>query len=77
MPGIAEQSQEPFAVRALSPTFGAEIIGVDLSEPMPDAVFDRIYEAFLRISCCCFRASAWSPASRWRSPGASARSRSM
>ena len=42
-------------MRELSPTFGAEIIGVDLAAPMSDAFFDRIYEAFLRHQLLLFR----------------------
>ena len=55
MLSVAEPSQNVLEVRALSPTFGAEIIGVDLAELMTDALFDRIYEAFLRHQLLLFR----------------------
>ena len=55
MLSVAEPSQDALEVRALSPTFGAEIIGVDLAEPIIDALFDRIYEAFLRHQLLLFR----------------------
>jgi len=55
MLSVAEGSQEALEVRALSPTFGAEIVGVDLAEPMPDPLFDRIYDAFLRHQLLLFR----------------------
>lgn len=37
----------PIDVRPVSGTIGAEIFGVDLSEPLADAVFDVIHRAFL------------------------------
>jgi taurine dioxygenase len=55
MASVAESSWESFEVRELSPTFGAEIIGVDLAAPMSDAYFDWIYEAFLRHQLLLFR----------------------
>ena len=55
MASVAEPSRESFEVRELSPTLGAEIIGVDLAAPMSDAFFDRIYEAFLRHQLLLFR----------------------
>ena len=55
MLSVAEPSQDALEVRALSPTFGAEIVGVDLAEPMPDPLFDRIYDAFLGHQLLLFR----------------------
>jgi taurine dioxygenase len=55
MASVAEPSRESFELRALCPTFGAEIIGVDLAAPMADALFDRIYEAFLGHQLLLFR----------------------
>jgi taurine dioxygenase len=48
-------------LRALSPTFGAELLGVDLAAPMADAFFDRIYEAFLRHQLLLFRDQQFEP----------------
>jgi taurine dioxygenase len=55
MLSVAERGQESFELRALSPTFGVEILGVDLAQPMADAFFDRIYEAFLSHQLLLFR----------------------
>jgi alpha-ketoglutarate-dependent taurine dioxygenase len=55
MLSVAEPSQDALEVRELSPTFGVEILGVDLSAPMADAFFDRIYDAFLRHQLLLFR----------------------
>jgi len=54
MPSTAEPG-EALEVRALAPTFGAEIVGVDLAAPMPDPLFDRIYDAFLGHQLLLFR----------------------
>ncbi len=45
----------PFRVRPLTPALGAEIIGVDLSQPVDEAVFASIYGAFLTHQVLLFR----------------------
>ena len=55
MLSVAERSRDVLEVRELTPTFGVEILGVDLAEPMSDALFDRVYEAFLRHQLLLFR----------------------
>ena len=55
MSSVAEVSQDALELRALSPTLGVEVQGVDLAEPMTDAVFDRIYDAFLAHQLLLFR----------------------
>ena len=55
MLSVAEPSQDALEVRELSPTFGVEMLGVDLSARMADAFFDRIYDAFLRHQLLLFR----------------------
>jgi alpha-ketoglutarate-dependent taurine dioxygenase len=55
MLNVAEKSEDALEVRALSATFGVELLGVALSKPMTDALFDRIYEAFLRHQLLLFR----------------------
>jgi alpha-ketoglutarate-dependent taurine dioxygenase len=55
MLNAVETTQEGFELRRLSPTFGVEIRGVDLAQPMTDALFDRIYEAFLSDQLLLFR----------------------
>jgi alpha-ketoglutarate-dependent taurine dioxygenase len=62
MLSVTEPGQEPFALRELSPTFGVEILGVDLAEPMADAFFDRIYDAFLCHQLLLFRDQHFEPA---------------
>ncbi|MGH6898609.1 MAG: TauD/TfdA dioxygenase family protein [Geminicoccaceae bacterium] len=61
MGSVAEPSEDALEVRALSPTFGAEIVGVDLAEPMSDAFFDRIYDAFLGHQLLLFRGQHFEP----------------
>ena len=55
MSSAAAPNQTALEARQLSPTFGVEILGVDLSKPLSDAFFDRIYEAFLRHQLLLFR----------------------
>lgn len=47
-------------IRPLSPALGAEIVGVDLSDPLSDAVFNRILEAWHRHLVLLFRGQALS-----------------
>jgi taurine dioxygenase len=61
MANVAEASQAVLEVRQLSPTFGIEILGVDLAEPMSDAFFDRIYDGFLRHQLLLFRGQQLEP----------------
>jgi taurine dioxygenase len=61
MSSIAEPSQAALEVRQLSPTFGVEILDVDLAKPMTDAFFEQIYEAFLRHQLLLFRAQRLEP----------------
>ena len=44
----------PFATRPLTPNLGAEISGIALAEDIGDAVFDAIYQAFLRYQVLLF-----------------------
>ena len=55
MSSVDEGSQDALELRALSPTLGVEVQGVDLAEPMTDAIFDRIYDAFLAHQLLLFR----------------------
>jgi hypothetical protein len=64
MLSAAKATQDALEVRALSATFGVEILGINLSSPMADAFFDRIYEAFLGISSCCSANNISRPAIR-------------
>jgi taurine dioxygenase len=44
-----------FTVRKLSPVLGAEVIGLDLSQPLPEADFLRVRRAFEEHSVLVFR----------------------
>ena len=55
MPSVAEPSRGALEVRVLCPTFAAEITSVDLAAPITDALFDRIYDAFLAHQLLLFR----------------------
>jgi taurine dioxygenase len=46
--GTPAPSSLPFQARPLSPALGAELIGLDLSAPMSDDVFDSVREAWHR-----------------------------
>jgi taurine dioxygenase len=41
-----DQSLENFGTRVLSPSIGAEILGVDLSEPISDKIFAQVLDAW-------------------------------
>ena len=45
----------------LSEALGAEIVGIDLSQPMDDETFARVNEAFLAHQVLCFRKQCLSP----------------
>lgn len=50
-----------FDIRKMSERFGAEIYGVDLRQPVDDAVFARILEAFIEHQVLVFREQAIDP----------------
>lgn len=52
MPGILtnEPSFETLRIKELHPIFGAEIEGVDFSQPIPDHVFAEILAASAKVS---------------------------
>ena len=39
----------------MSPLFAAEIVGLDLRRKLPEAVWQAVYDAFVRYQCCAFR----------------------
>ena len=47
--------QWPSEIRSLSPTLGAEIVGISLEEACSEVVFSHIYEAFLAYQVLLFR----------------------
>ena len=59
---MAQQAQDTSApamlnmtIRPLGPVMGAEIIGMDLSRPLPAAATGRIQDAFNQYKVLCFR----------------------
>lgn len=48
----------PFEVRALAPTIGAELHGIDLSQELPDATIAAVRAALLRYRVIFFREQA-------------------
>jgi taurine dioxygenase len=58
----SDGADAPFKVTPLTSTFGAEIAGVDLSNPLSGPEFDRIYEAFLGHQVLVFRGQTLLPA---------------
>ena len=54
-------SRSNLTIRPLCEAFGAEIVGVDLSQPVDDALHDRIYTVFLEKQLLLFRDQALAP----------------
>ncbi len=52
MPAVTEQKLE---IRPLHPLFGAEIVGLDLREPLDEATFAAVRDAFNNYSVVLFR----------------------
>ena len=50
-----EISREVFQVLPLSDLMGAEIIGLDLSQPLDDRTRDQVHDAFLKYQVIVFR----------------------
>ncbi len=48
-------------IAPLSETFGAEITGLDLSQPLDDETFGRVYDAFLNRQVVCIRNQKMEP----------------
>ena len=44
-----------FTAEPLSPVLGASIVGLDLSQPLPENTRRAVYEAFVRYHVLCFR----------------------
>jgi taurine dioxygenase len=51
-----------FAIHPLSPVLGAEVIGLDLTQPLDAATRRAIYDAFVRHHVLVFRAQRLAPA---------------
>lgn len=48
----------PFDIRPLSPRFAAEVIGLDLSQPLTEEIRQAVYDVFVRYHVLCFRDQA-------------------
>ena len=54
-PDLYESKQHLFEIRRLSPTIGAELLGVDLNQEISDELKDDIYQALLVYKVIFFR----------------------
>jgi taurine dioxygenase len=54
----------PFEIVPLHPTFGAEIVGIGLEQAVTEAMFPKVYEAFLEYSLLLFRRVDLPPATQ-------------
>ena len=52
---IAMADRTKFDIRPLSPVLGAEVLGLDLSQPLDTATRREVYDAFCRHQVLCFR----------------------
>ena len=52
------QAGQNFTLRPLSPALAAEVIGLDLRQPLDAATRDAVYAAFVRYHVLCFRDQA-------------------
>jgi len=49
MPGIISQPFKTLTVKELHPTFGAEVSGIDFTQPVPDEQFQEILAAMAKV----------------------------
>ena len=52
---VATSTEGTLELRALHPLFGAEVVGLDLREPLDDQTFARVLDAFNTYSVLLFR----------------------
>jgi taurine dioxygenase len=64
MTAVIAPSPPSFLTRPLMPSFGVELLEVDLSAPLSGPDFDRIYEAFLAHQLLLFRGQRLEPAAQ-------------
>ena len=57
---VVLEARTSFEVRPLSPVLGAEVVGLDLSQPLDVATRASIYRDFVRYQVLCFRDQALS-----------------
>ncbi len=59
---LTSPTSQRFAIRTLSPALGAEVVGVDLGQPLTDEDFRTLHRAHLRHHVLVFRDQHISPA---------------
>ena len=52
---LARRPAVTFQVNPLSSRFGAEVVGLDLRQPLDDATKQAVYDAFVQYHVLCFR----------------------
>ena len=52
---MAMEARTKFDIRPLSPVLGAEVVGLDLAQPLDAATRREVYDAFCRYQVLCFR----------------------
>ena len=55
---VRPEAGQSFTLRPLSPALAAEVIGLDLRQPLDSATRDAVYAAFVRHHVLCFRDQA-------------------
>ncbi|ASI69256.1 taurine dioxygenase [Diaphorobacter nitroreducens] len=61
-PGLPSQASQEFEIRRLPAPLGAEVLGLDLAQPLSDADFDRILRAHWEHVVLVFRNQRITPA---------------
>jgi taurine dioxygenase len=61
MSAILSARPQIFEVRPLSDILAAEVIGLDLSQPLEAAARQQVFDAFIRYHVLCFRDQALTP----------------
>ena len=54
-PDSFEKKSHPYSINRLSPTIGAELLDLDLKQPLTDSLKDEIYKALLVYKVIFFR----------------------
>jgi alpha-ketoglutarate-dependent 2,4-dichlorophenoxyacetate dioxygenase len=49
MPHATESEFDHIQIKELAPTFGAEVLGVDFSKPVPPEVFAEVHRAITKV----------------------------
>lgn len=52
MPHATMSDFDHIQIKELAPTFGAEVLGVDFSKPVPPEVFAEVHRAITQVRTC-------------------------